>query len=146
MKPEKARPFGRLILHPLLYFLLIALAFVCLLPFYSMLITSTHADSEIARKLLLLPGTHFLDNYERLFHTVNIWRGLVNSLILSVTSTAITLYFSALGGYGFSKFPFRGRGPLLLIVLGTMMIPGQLGIIGFLSSWISFICLTRIGL
>ncbi|WP_219838418.1 carbohydrate ABC transporter permease [Paenibacillus sp. R14(2021)] len=115
----------------ILYLFLIVVAATCLLPFYSMIITSTHTNSDIARKLLLIPGDQFLDNYARLKETVNIWRGFGNSAFISVTATIINVYFAALAGYGFSKYNFRYRGVLFLFVIGTMMIPGQLGIIGF---------------
>jgi multiple sugar transport system permease protein len=114
-----------------IYAFLIIVALTCLLPFYSMMITSSHANTDIARKLLLLPGTEFLNNYNRLIDTVPIWRGFFNSLFITVTSTILSLYFSALAGYGFSKFSFKGKNILFMAVLGTMMIPGQLGIIGF---------------
>jgi multiple sugar transport system permease protein len=120
------------------YVFLIIVALTCLLPFYSMMITSTHANSDIARKLLLLPGTEFLNNYNRLLDTVPIWRGFVNSLFITVTSTILSLYFSALAGYGFSKYNFKGKNILFMAVLGTMMIPGQLGIIGFFKLMDSF--------
>nr|WP_239534000.1 carbohydrate ABC transporter permease [Thalassobacillus pellis] len=96
-----------------------------------MLITSTHTNADITRKLLLLPGDHFIENYKRLVEVVPIWRGFLNSLIITCSATAIGLYFSALSGYGFSKFDFKFNGPLFAFVLATMMIPGQLGIIGF---------------
>lgn len=114
-----------------IYVFLIIVALTCLLPFYSMMITSTHANSDIARKLLLLPGTEFLNNYNRLIDTVPIWRGFANSLFITVASTILSLYFSALAGYGFSKYNYKGKNILFMAVLGTMMIPGQLGIIGF---------------
>jgi len=114
-----------------LYLLLAAVAFVCLVPFYSMLITSTHANSEIASKLLLWPGTELANNYNRLVGSVNIWRGFANTVFISVTATILNVYFAALAGFGFSKYRFRYRNFLFLFVLGTMMIPGQLGIIGF---------------
>jgi multiple sugar transport system permease protein len=114
-----------------LYLFLLLIAFTCILPFYSMLVTSSHTNSEIARQLLIVPGSEFINNYERLIQTVPIWRGFVNSLFITVTSTALNLYFSALAGYGFSKYNFKGKKFLFLAVLGTMMIPGQLGIIGF---------------
>ncbi|MEK0312748.1 carbohydrate ABC transporter permease [Cohnella sp. 56] len=115
----------------LLYLLLAAVTFVCLVPFYSMLITSTHANSDIASKLLLWPGTELANNYNRLVGSVNIWRGFANTVFIAVTGTLLNVYFAALAGFGFSKYRFRYRGFLFLFVLGTMMIPGQLGIIGF---------------
>ena len=36
---------------------------------------------------------------------------------------------SALAGFAFAKLPFRGRNALLLIVIGTMMVPVQLGLV-----------------
>ncbi|SFJ51034.1 multiple sugar transport system permease protein [Halobacillus dabanensis] len=115
----------------IIWILLILAAGICLLPFYSMMITATHANADITRKLLLTPGSHLIDNYQRLVDVVPIWRGFLNSLIITVSATAIGLYFSALSGYGFSKFNFKWNGPLFAFVLATMMIPGQLGIIGF---------------
>jgi multiple sugar transport system permease protein len=113
------------------YGFLILVAFVCLLPFYSMLVSATHTNTDIARKLLLLPGDQFLENYNRLVSRVPIWRGFLNSVFVTTTSVALLLYFSALVAFGFSKYRFKGSQVLFLIVLGTLMIPGQLGIIGF---------------
>lgn len=95
-----------------------------------MIISSTHSNAEIAKDFLLKPGDRLMDNYSRLIATVPIWRGLINSVFITVTSTALNLYFSTLVGYGFSRFTFKGNNMLFLFVLGTMMIPGQLGIIG----------------
>lgn len=130
-KTIKERNIKKLLGKFAIYGFLIIVALTCLLPFYSMMITSTHANSDIARKLLLLPGTEFMNNYNRLLDTVPIWRGFVNSVFITVTSTILSLYFSALAGYGFSKFNYKGKNILFMAVLGTMMIPGQLGIIGF---------------
>ncbi|MBB6735808.1 carbohydrate ABC transporter permease [Cohnella zeiphila] len=122
---------SKYITRGILYLFMIAVAVTCLLPFYSMIITSTHTNSDIARKLLLIPGDQFMENYSRLKESVNIWRGFANTVFIAVVATAINVYFAALAGYGFSKFNFRLRNGLFMFVLGTMMIPGQLGIIGF---------------
>ncbi|WP_106768959.1 carbohydrate ABC transporter permease [Paenibacillus faecalis] len=115
----------------LLYAFLILVAVICIVPFYSMIVTSTHSNSDIARTLPLWIGEEFSNNYGRLMEAVNIWRGFLNSVIIAVSSTALGVYFSALAGYGFAKFRFKGSKWLFMFVLGTMMIPGQLGIIGF---------------
>lgn len=114
-----------------LYLFLCLTAAICLLPFYSMIISSTHSNSDIATKLLLLPGGQFLNNYHRLMQTINVWRGFANSLIIAVPATVLSLYASALTAYGFSKYRFRGSKLLFGSVLASMMVPGQLGIIGF---------------
>ncbi|WP_245799326.1 carbohydrate ABC transporter permease [Virgibacillus siamensis] len=130
-KEIKAQKRKSLIIKILIWIMLIISATICLIPFYSMIITSTHSNSEIARKLLLLPGDRFIDNYKRLIDVVPIWRGFVNSLFITVISTILGLYFSAMSGYGFSKYKFKGNAFLFACVLATMMVPGQLGIIGF---------------
>ncbi|MDB4865706.1 MAG: carbohydrate transporter permease [Cohnella sp.] len=113
------------------YLFLIAVAVVCLLPFYSMIITATHSNTDIAQKLLLIPGDQLSQNYHRLIGSVNIWRGLLNTAFVTVVSTILNVYTATMVGYGFSKFNFRFKETLFLAVLATMMIPGQLGIIGF---------------
>lgn len=113
------------------YILLILLTLICLVPFYIMIINSTHTNGEIAAKLWILPGTALLDNYHRLLESVPIWKGFANSLFIAVAVTVVSGYFSALTAYGFSRYKFKGNKILYAIVLGSMMIPMQLGFIGF---------------
>ena len=127
---RRMRP-GAFLGMALVYLFLILVALTCLIPFYSMIISATHANSEIARRLLFWPGDQLIENYTRLISSVNIWRGFFNTIFITLTFSVINVYFAALGGYGFSKYNFKFRNGLFLVVLGTMMIPGQLGIIGF---------------
>jgi ABC-type sugar transport system, permease component len=115
----------------LLYTFLILLAVICFVPFLIMLMNCTHDNGEIATKLWLTPGTAFMDNYSRLISNIPIWRGFANSLFIAVATTVVSGYFSALIAYGFSRYKFKGNKVLYAIVLGSMMIPGQLGLIGF---------------
>jgi len=135
---KATRRGGRHVARGALYALLLALAAICVLPFYSMLLDATHTNTTIATQLPLLPGGAFLDNYQRLIGVINIWQDFLHSLIIATSSTALALYFSALAGFGFSKYAFKGRGALFVFVLTTMMIPGQLGIIGFFKLMSSF--------
>lgn len=114
-----------------LYFLLILLAVVCFIPFYIMIINATHTNGEVASKIWLTPGNALMSNYHRLTQNTHIWRGFFNSVFLAVTTTVVSGYFSALTAYGFSRYRFKGSKVLYAVVLGTMMIPGQLGLIGF---------------
>ena len=59
----------------------------------------------------------------------SIGKALLNSLIVSSTVTAGTVLCSTLAGFAFAKLRFRGRGALLALTVGTMMIPPQLGVI-----------------
>ncbi|APC40286.1 carbohydrate ABC transporter permease [Clostridium estertheticum] len=124
------KEIGKIISKTVLYIALIALAILCFLPFFIMIINATHTNGEIATTLSLTPGTSLMANYHRLLESQPIWNGLVNSVVIAIAVTAVSGYFSALTAYGFSKFRFKGNKILFWVLLGTMMIPTQLGMIG----------------
>lgn len=113
------------------YIILLLLAVISILPFYNMIIGCTHDNATLATSFQLLPGSHLMDNYKRLQSNVNIWRGILNSLFIAIVYTLISTYIGALTAYGFAKFKFRGNKVLFWVVLATMMLPSQLGIIGY---------------
>jgi multiple sugar transport system permease protein len=113
------------------YLLLVFLVFLSIVPFYSMIVNGTHSNYEIATSLNLGFGRSLAENYATMGAKINIWRGFLNSLCVSIPYTLFTGYFGALTAYGFAKFRFRGRKALFWLVLASMMMPSQLSIIGF---------------
>ena len=77
-----------------------------------------------------LPGGNLGDNLNRVLEAdIQFWKAFWNSLLIaSITSLSVVI-FSTLAGFSFSKLRFRGRGPLLIFVIGTMAVPTQLGIV-----------------
>jgi multiple sugar transport system permease protein len=57
--------------------------------------------------------------------------GFKNSLIITVSSTVLTVYFSALTAYGLSVYEFKGRKLIFTIIVGVMMVPTAVNITGF---------------
>jgi multiple sugar transport system permease protein len=114
-----------------LYLFLILLAILCFTPFYIMMINATRSTQEINLGVSLMPSNSVVENYRIMMNSLNIWRGFLNSMIIAVPSTLLSGYFGALTAYAFSKFRFRGNRILFWAVLGTMMIPAQLGIVGY---------------
>lgn len=115
----------------LLYFFLISLAIICIIPFYMMIINSTRSNVEISQGVWITPGNQLVENYKIIQGKINIWRGFLNSTIIAVPSVILAAFFSTLTAYGFAKFKFKGKEIFFWLVLGTMMIPQQLGLIGF---------------
>ncbi len=113
------------------YLVLLVVAVACFFPFYAMLMGSTHDNLAITTTLTLTPGDKFMDNYNRMMQNKDIWGGFMNSLWLAIVNTSLCLYFSALTGYAFAKFDFKGRNVLFGFIMVVMMLPGQLGVIGF---------------
>jgi multiple sugar transport system permease protein len=114
-----------------LYTFLIFMALVSIVPFYMMVINSTHTNVEISQRVWLTPGSALLDNYLIIQNKVNIWQGFIASVIITAPSVALSAFFSTLTAYGFAKFNFKGKEILFWIILGTMMVPQQLGLIGY---------------
>lgn len=130
-KGNKQYVMKRNLSRTLTYVFLIVTALVAFFPFYVMVISSTHNNYNITTQMNILPGGQFMVNYERLTQNLNIWRGFFNSMIIATSSTVLNLFFTALAAYAFSKYRFKGRNVLFSIILVAMMIPGQIGIVGF---------------
>lgn len=115
----------------LVYIFLIALALICIFPFLLMLVNATRTGTEIASGFTLIPGSNTLENMKTVFSYFNPFRGILNSLIVSVPATLLSAYFSTLTAYGMVFYDFKGNKVLFGIILVFMMIPGQLSLIGF---------------
>lgn len=119
------------IINILIYGLLLFLVIITLVPFYLIVVNATHSSFEIVTQLNLLPGKYLRENYQKLQEYVNVWRGFGNSVLVSVVFMLGSGYFGALVAFGFEKYQFKGKKFLYSIVLASMMIPGQVSIIGF---------------
>ncbi|EOR27514.1 binding-protein-dependent transporters inner membrane component [Clostridium sartagoforme AAU1] len=115
----------------LLYLFLIILSIICLAPFAMMLVNATRSNQEIISGFTLIPGSSLSDNWNAMAKYFNIFTGLRNSLFVSVCVTLLTAYFSALTAYGFAIYKFKGSNIIFTIILVLMMVPSQLGLLGF---------------
>ncbi len=114
-----------------IYLFLLVLLALCLLPFYMLMINASRSPAQIQSGLSLLPSTHYIENLNVLKDFVNIWRGFANSSFIAITATVLTVYFSALTAHGFTFFEFKGKKFIFGSMLLFMMVPSQLGLIGF---------------
>lgn len=115
----------------LLYIFLFALVVLCLVPFVMMIINSTRSASDIVSGFTLIPGDQFRANFESLESYVNVWQGMVNSATISFGTIILTAYFSALTAFGFEFYDFKFKNLLFSFILLMMMVPVQLGLLGF---------------
>lgn len=115
----------------LIYIFLILVAVVCALPFLLMIVNATRSGVEISSSFTLVPGTHLKENWQQMSKFFNLFRGMLNSIIVAVPATALCIYFSALTAYGLAFYKFKANKVVFLAILVFMMIPGQLSMIGF---------------
>lgn len=113
------------------YIGLILLVILCFCPFYIMIINATHSSNELMTGMYLLPGKSTGKNYESMTAMINIGKGFFNSAVITVSATLLSAYFGALTAFGLTKYEFKGKNILFAVVMISMMMPAQLGIIGF---------------
>lgn len=103
--------------------------FIISFPFIWMVLSSLKPEQEVIR----IPPTFWpenltFENFVNLFENMKFMMYLKNTLII-VFFSFIGLFLNAMAGYAFAKYNFRGRNKLFMLVLATMMIPGQVTMI-----------------
>lgn len=115
----------------LIYLFLIIVSLTALLPFAIMIVNATRSGNEIMTSFTLIPGKSLSENMEIVRLNLNLPRGFLNSLFLAVVNTLLTGYFSAMTAYGFAMYDFKGNKVLFTVVMIFLMVPAQLGMLGF---------------
>lgn len=122
------------------YLILVAGALFILLPFVWMIVTSLKPSAEV---LLMppkwLPSRIQWENYVQAFESAPFVRYFCNSVIVTVLITAGELVTTVLAAFAFSQFQFRGRQVLFLLLVATMMVPGEILVIP------NFVTLAKLG-
>jgi multiple sugar transport system permease protein len=101
-------------------------AVIMFIPYLWMVLSSLKGNHEIlSGQTNIFPKEISLEGYKTVLNDAPFLRWLVNSLISSTVITVSTLFTSALAGYIFAKFKFRGQKFSFLLILATMMVPFQ---------------------
>jgi len=122
------QPMKRYIIHAFMLFL----GLLAIVPVYILIINATRSTEQINLGLSIVPGTNTMYNWNALTSRgFQIWQGFGNSAFISVCTTVLSIYFSALTAYGLHVYKFKGRVVIWTIILIIMMLPGSLTFIGF---------------
>jgi ABC-type glycerol-3-phosphate transport system permease component len=119
---------------------LIAVALVCVLPLWVMVVASLQPADEFDGTAFLPPANPTLANYGEVWNELGFDRMFLNSLVLSLSSAAIATVLAAGAAYGFTRFRFAGRALLLGATIGMMAIPAIVVIVPL------FVLMSDIGL
>ena len=122
---DRASPIKRIFFFwvPLLTFIV-----VTLFPFYWMLVASLKPNRELYN-LRIFPFWVFdptLDQYKYLFTNTLYSTWMVNTLIVSISSTAISLVLGILAGYALARLRFWGAGALGVAIFISYLVPQTL--------------------
>ena len=121
MNVRQRRRIGRIfwLYLPLAVFIAITLA-----PFYWILVTSLKTSTEVfARPITYWPRELTFDNYRYLFVDLGFDGYFMNSLIVSISTTCIVSILALIGGYAMSRYRFKGKGMVYVLLLFTQMFP-----------------------
>ncbi|MGY0005035.1 carbohydrate ABC transporter permease [Micromonospora sp. I033] len=116
----------------LTYLALALTAVMSIFPIYWMFVVASRTSDAMGQvPPPVTPGGNLGANIARLFANTDAYflTGLINSAIVAGTVTVSVVFFSTLAGFAFAKLRFRGRNALLLVIVATMMVPTQLGVI-----------------
>ncbi|HHV01702.1 MAG: carbohydrate ABC transporter permease [Defluviitoga tunisiensis] len=137
MRKIKVSPIEQIVVHLILIIWLL----ISVIPFLWMLSTSFKGPGEIFLfPPKWIPKNPTLKNYKDLFQQMNFGRPFLNSIIVSLSTTFLSVLLATMAGYGFAKFQFKNKNALFLLILGTVMVPGQITMIPV------FLLLTKLNL
>jgi len=120
------------LLRIFVYIILAILLVMCVFPVWILLVNATRSTSEIQQGISLIPGNNLVANWRNLTgRGFSITRGFLNSSIISVSVTVLTVYFSMMFAYAVHVYDFSYKKFLYGLVLLLVLVPTQVSIIGF---------------
>ena len=123
---KKHAPF----IKALVYLFLSLYAIFTLLPIYWVFVTSVKPATEVESfPPTLIPHSFSLEHYEFVFMKTRVVRGILNSLLVTLAVTAISLISASMAGYALARFRFPGKGPISATILGLYLIPPVVNVI-----------------
>jgi cellobiose transport system permease protein len=115
---------------PVTYTVLTIFTVVSLLPLLWTVIASSRTDHRLAETPPpLWFGGNLFKNLQTAWEQGGLGKAMLNSVIVAGSITIGTVLFSTIAGFAFAKLKFKFSSTLLLITIGTMMVPPQLGVV-----------------
>ena len=109
-----------------IFAILLVLAVLFLLPTVGVLLSSIKTTRDISMgDLWSLPHGLYLGNFAEVMGNPTVHRYFLNTLLVTLPATAVSITLGALAGYVFAKLPFRGSNALFLAIVAGMFFPPQ---------------------
>ncbi|NUS79605.1 MAG: carbohydrate ABC transporter permease [Streptomyces sp.] len=129
-RPKSARAGGTLHAGPIAYVILILFTLGSLFPLVWTAIAASRDNQRLAENPPpLWFGGGLFDKLEIAWNDANLGEAFINTTFVAGISAVTIVFLSTIAGFAFAKLRFKGRGALMLIVIGTMMVPPQLSVI-----------------
>jgi trehalose/maltose transport system permease protein len=106
----------------LFYALVVFIVVVSVFPFYYAILTSFKSGTDIFR-ITYWPVSFSFENYSAVLNQGSFPRNLLNSIFVSSVTVILALFLAVTAAFALSRVRFRGRGFLLMVILGVSMFP-----------------------
>lgn len=118
----------------LAYIVLAVLTFLCLFFFYILIVNATRSHADLQKGFSALPGNYLFENLKNVANdgSFPMFRGIINSLIVSSCTAALCTYFSSLTAYGLYAYDFKARKIAFTFIMAILVMPTQVTAMGFL--------------
>ncbi|WIY51929.1 carbohydrate ABC transporter permease [Devosia sp. YIM 151766] len=120
----------------LFYLLVAVIVVVSVFPFYYAVLTSFKSGTALFQ-INYWPTSFSLNNYFNVLNTGSFPRNLLNSVFISTVTVLLALFLAITASFALSRVRFRGRGLLLMTILGISMFP-QMAVLAGLFEVIRF--------
>ena len=111
--------------------ILAAISIVSLIPFWLMFSMSTYKSEMIFQNNPMIPSDFFLENLKTIFQS-NFVQSYLNSFLISAAAMILSVIICAMAGYAMNVYEFRFKKLVNAFIMMTMMVPTQIGIIGYM--------------
>lgn len=130
MKSKKPNAARSVVAH----IVLVVLSFLCLFFFYILIVNSTRTHADLQKGFSAIPGKYFLTDLMKVANdgTFPMFRGILNSIIVSGCTAAICTYFSSLTAYGLYAYDFKLKKIAFTFIMAILVMPTQVTAMGFL--------------
>jgi multiple sugar transport system permease protein len=105
-----------------MYLAIAAIVLFCLFPFYWLINISLKTGTDL-RSGSAYPPSPTLNNYQAIFKNGDFTRALLNSAVVSITTTVLSLTIGSFCAYALARLRFKGKFPILAIVLSITTFP-----------------------
>lgn len=137
-KNTKHRSNGTVIFRNIICVLL---SFLAIIPFWLLFVNATRTSGEISSGVHIIPGTQFIRNFKGILFpeglgattNVKLTTALLNSIIVTVPTTILQVYFGSLTAYGITVYNFKLKKLAWGVIYAIMMIPTQVSTVGLVK-------------
>jgi sn-glycerol 3-phosphate transport system permease protein len=124
--PKEKFDWTKVVIH---LFLIIAVLLICFPLYYAFVLSTQTMEEVMVTPQKLLPSSHLLDNYIKIWNRVNMGQLLFNSAVLALATSLGKIAISILSAFAIVYFNFRGKQIVFWMIFVTLMLPVPVRII-----------------